>query len=148
MSMLNDIFDKIVKVQRGLSLTVDGNALPVEKRKLPKREETVDTAYQVTVSGTEMVDECTRIGFGGVWRVLYKIDVTLMTPNDRDQLRNLADHAAWREATRAEYMKGLDLPSVKGVEIIQSPHLARSKLAQGYDYNQVTLLVTTYERRT
>lgn len=149
MSMLNDILDRVVTIQNGLGLTLDGHVLTAVKRALPKREEQVDLSFQVTVSGQEQVDECTRIGFGGKWRVVYSVDVTLITPNDRDMLKHLPEHTDWREATRATYMatNPLALPGVKGVEVVRSPMLMRSKLAKGYNYNQVSLIVTTYESR-
>ncbi len=147
MSLLNDIMDEVVTVQAALALSVGGHATTVVKRALPKREEEVDLSFQVTVSGKEQVDKCTRIAFGGKWRVVYSLDITLITPNDRDMLTHLPEHMDWRETTRARYMGQTPLATagVKGVEVVDSPMLPRNKLAQGYNYNQVSLLVTTYE---
>lgn len=150
MSALNDILDAVVTLQNTLALQVAGENLTAEKRKLPKREEPVDGGFLVCVSGAEQVDQMNRIGFGGCWQCFYAVDITLMTPNDRDQVLALPDHAAWREGTRALYQKPLALTGVdvRRVEVVQSPFLNRGKLAQGYDYNQVSIRVTTYERRT
>jgi len=150
MSKLNDLLDACVAIQNTLALSVGGTVVTNVKRKLPKREETVDSSYMVTVNGAELVDAIRRAAFGGKYFVTYTIELTLVTPNDRDQLINLADHAAWRETTRAKYMTAGTLSGVGAVmrvEIASAPFLDRSELAVGYDYTQVVLSVQTYETR-
>ncbi len=153
MSVLDTILDAVVTDHTTAALSVASNTLSAVKRKLPKKEEKVDLAYRVTVSGAEDVDSVERIAFGSVFRVTYKIEMTLITPNDRDALTNLPEHAAWREATRARYMKATTTGPLSGVsqakriEIVKGPFLDRRKMAQGYDYNQICLAVTTYEKR-
>ncbi len=150
MSKLNDILDYIVAAQSTLGLQIEGKALGTVKRKLPKSEEPVDGGYQVTISGSEQVDRVKRIAFGSRWQVLYRVEITLVTPNDRDQLFNLTDHATWREATRAAWQVpgSVVVDGVKRVEIVDAPFLNRSQLNAGYDYDQVVLEITTYESRT
>lgn len=150
MSKLNDILDFVKARQEALALQVGGNALTVVKRKLPKREESVDTPYMTTVSGAEVVAEVKRVAFGGKYFVPYVVEITLVTPNDRDQLKNLADHTAWFEATRAAYMPVGAMGAVSGVykvDIIQAEMLDRAQIKDGYDYTQVVLRVTTFETR-
>lgn len=150
MSKLDAILEYCVGAQNALHLKVQGKDCTAVKRKLPKREEEVDLAFQTTVSGSEQVDRVLRFAFGSCWSVVYRVEVTLITPCDGDALMNLADHEDWREATRAWFMKpsSIAVDGVKRVEIVTpSPFLDRAKLRQGYDYNQVVLDVTTYERR-
>lgn len=150
MSVLNSILDEVVAIQDSLALKVESKDLRNVKRKLPKREERIDLSFQVTVNGSERVDQVKRIGFGQRWQVLYNVEITLITPGDRDAAQNLPDHAAWREATRAWYQKAqpFALAAVQRVEIVDAAFLDRSQLAAGYDYNQVALQVTTYEDRS
>ncbi len=150
MSKLEAVLDYVVGAQNALALKVQAKDTTAVKRKLPKKEEDVDLAFQTTISGAEQVDQVRRIAFGSVWQVMYKVEITLITPCDRDALMNLGDHADWREATRAWFMKpgSIAVDGVKRVEIVNAPFLDRPKLAQGYDYNQVVLEVTTYERRS
>lgn len=149
MSKLVEILDYVVSAQDTLHLTIDGTEPQAVKRKLPKREEKVDPSLQVCVTATELVDDVRRIGFGSKWQCLYVVLITLITPNDRDQLLGLDDHAAWREGTRAFWQRPGSLAPVgcKRVEIVKAPFLDRAQLANGYDYNQVALQVTTYEAR-
>lgn len=149
MSVLNDVLTDMVTSIAALELTIGENALSVVKRKLPKREETVDSQYQVTVNGKEMVDQIRRIGFGSCWQVLYNIDITLVSPTERDMLYNLDAHIAWREAVRAHFMapSPIAVEEVKLVVFIDSPFLDRTQLSDGYDYDQLTIQITTYERR-
>lgn len=147
MSALVALLDAAVALQTSLALTYENVALPVVKRALPKREEAVDAQAQVTVSGAQLVDEVKRIAFGSAWFCVYSLEVTLVTPADKDALIGVDPNANWREATRAAFMKPGAL-SAKKVEVAQAPHLDRGKLAQGYNYTQVALRVTTYERRT
>lgn len=154
MSTLNDTLDAVVADHQAAALTIGGSALTVVKRKLPKKEETVDAPYQVTISAAADPDEVTPIGgYPGarVYLVKYRVEMTLITPNDHDAVTNLADHEAWREATRARYQKTKPLAAVaavKRVEIKPAPFLDRSKLADGYDYNQIVVSVWTYETRS
>lgn len=133
-----------------MSLSVNGNQLTAYTRKLPKREETVDAPYMVTVSGAENVDEIKRASFGDNYFCNYTIQVTLVTPNDRDQVQNLVDHAAWRETTRAAFqVTGMmfSVGNIYKVDIVPGTFLDRSEIKEGFDYNQVVLKVTTFETR-
>lgn len=147
MSALNTILDYIVATETSAALQVGGKVLAVVKSKLPKKEDTVGSDYSVYVSGAEQLDSLQRIAFGSKWQVTYTVELTLVTPNDRDQLINLADHINWREAVRARYMAPGPIPNTAKVEIARAPFLDRSKLADGYDYTQVVLDITTYESR-
>ena len=150
MSKLNDILEFVKTTQSTLALTVGGNALTVVKRKLPKREETVDTSYMTTISGAEQVAEVKRIAFKGKYLVPYVVEITLVTPNDKDELINLTDHATWLETTRGAYQVDLMMAAVGGiykVEVIQNPFLDRAQIKEGYDYTQVVLRITTHETR-
>lgn len=152
MSTLNDILEAVKTDHTAAALTIGANALTIAKRKLPKHEETVDAAYQVTVSGAEQVDKVVRVGFGGIFRVEYLVEMTLIIPNDRDQLTNLPEVAAWRESTRARYQAVTHpLTGVSGVKAVDLTDngvwLDRTDLADGFDYDQLVIRVTTYERR-
>lgn len=150
MSVLNDVLDEVVRLQRRFAPALGDKQLAVVKRALPKREETVDPEYQVTVNAAEQPEDCARLGFGDKWRVVYSVEITLISPNERDMLTGLVEHTEWREVSRTVYMGQRPLAAVsavKGVEVVKSPMLPRSKLAQGYNYNQVSLIVTTYESR-
>lgn len=152
MSTLNDILSAVVTDHQAAALTIGANALTIAKRKLPKQEEGVDAAYQVTVSGAEQVDRVTRVGFGGIFRVEYLVEMTLVIPNDRDQATNIDTVAAWRESTRARYQAVTHpltvVSAVKAVDLTDNGvWLDRTDLADGYDYDQLVIRVTTYERR-
>jgi hypothetical protein len=151
MSLLNDILDAVVTEHEAVdpAPTIGGKPLTVVKRKLPKREETVDAAYQVTISGVLVPESVKRIA-RGKYMVMYAIEMTLITPNDHDAATNLPDHAAWRESTRARYMAATPLPTlatVKRIDVVTGPFLDRAMLAEGYDYDQIALNIWSYESR-
>ncbi len=149
-SVLDRILSAVVSKLQLAGLSAGGNLLPVVKRKLPKKQETVDEDYQVTVSGAENADQTKRIAFGNAYKVNYTVEITLVSPNE-DQLTNLGDHTIWRESVRALFMKANPLPTVtevKRLEIVPAPFLDRSILSQGYDYNQIVLDVWTFETRS
>ena len=150
MSKLNDILEFVKTRQTTLNLSVAGTVLTIVKRKLPKREETVDSPYMTTISGAEVVAEVKRIAFKGKYLVPYVVEITLVTPNDKDELINLTDHATWLETTRGAYQVDLMMVAVGSiykVEVIQNPFLDRAQIKDGYDYTQVVLRVTTHETR-
>ncbi len=150
MSTLGTIIAAVVTKETAAARTIGANALTVVKRKLPKREEPVDAAYQVNVTGAEVPDSVTRIAFGSTFKVEYRIEITLIAPNDHDAATTRDEHGDWREAVRADYMKPAPLmavSAVKRVEIVPGALFDRSKLNEGYDYNQITLAVWTYETR-
>ncbi len=153
MSALNDILDAALADATAAALTIGPNTPTVVKRKLPKKEETVDAAYQVTISGAERVDKVDRLAFGNVFKVEYAVELTLITPSE-DAATHLPEHAAWRETMRARYMGPTrtgplrTVTAVKGVEVDPAPFLDRRKLAVGFNYDQLALRVTTYEVRT
>lgn len=150
MSKLNDILDYIVAAQTSLLLEIDGQSLPCVKRILTKKEDAVDATYQTTISAMERPDHVKRIAFGSCWQVIYDIEIAVVTPNERDMVFSLADHANWKETTRAWLQKprSIAIDSVKRVEIQDSPLLDHSKLGIGYNITWVAIAVTTYERRT
>lgn len=149
MSTLAQILDAVTADHEAAARTVGGQALTVVKRKLPKREE-VDAPYSVTVSAAEQSDRTQRIAFGSVFMVVYRVEMTLVVPNDRDQATNLDDVTDWREATRARYMRPHPIPvaQVKRVEIVDGALLDRPLLTEGYDFSQLVIDVTTYETRS
>lgn len=149
MSALNDILGAIVAKETLAAAKIGPHALTVVKRKLPQKEE-ADRAYQVTVCGAELVDRIKRIAFGGLHKVTYSVLVTLVTPNDHDALVYLTEHTNWREAVRARYMAAVaPLPNlnIQQIDVVPAPMLDRSALAEGYDFDQVALEITTYETR-
>ncbi len=149
MSVLKSILDAIAAKETAAAPKIGPHTLKAYKRKLPKREEQLDDPYQVTVSGAEVPDSVELMSFGRKYRVRYKVEVTLVTPNDHDALTNLDAHTDWREACRARYMVPDPLPGlgVQWVGVTTGAMLDRGQLADGYDYDQLILEVLTYETR-
>lgn len=144
MSVLNDTLDKIVQDHTTAALKIGGNDLTVVKKKLPSRQETVDAAYQVNIYAEEKAEEVRRIA-QGKYLVKYFIGMTLITPNDRDTTVNLTDHIAWRESTRARYETGI--AGLDRIDIRDALFMDRSQLADGYDYQTISITVWSYESR-
>lgn len=148
-SVLGGILELVASLETDAGFPLDGAAVPVVRRKLPKREEPVDGAAQITVNAIEVPDSIRRIAFGSVYQVKYRVDITLASKCDHDASIGLPEHSDWKEAVRARYQASgvLSSAGVKRVEIDTSPLLDRSKLAGGYDYSSVALSCWTYETR-
>lgn len=143
MSRLNDLLDAIVADHVAAALQIGGNTLTIVKRKLPKKEETVDADYQVSIYAEPISERSDRIA-NNTYLVKYFISMTLITPNDRDALVNLVDHAAWRESTRARYEV---LTTLGRIDFRDAPFLDRTQLAEGYDYQTIAITIWSFENR-
>ncbi|MBP3956325.1 hypothetical protein J8F10_13625 [Gemmata sp. G18] len=147
-SNLDTILDAVVTAVRELNFKLTGpGSVPVVKRKLPKREEAVDPSEQVTVSGAAELDSVTPIAFGDVFRVRYRVEVTLVTSNKNDQVKNLPEYLAFRQQVRQLFRKPplVGAAAVVDLDVVGGEFLDRGMISQGYDYQQVVIRVTTIE---
>lgn len=151
MSQLTTILDTVVQGVTALGLQLNGKVLPVVKRKLPKKQEVVDLGAQITVSGTVDVDRQKPWAFGAgtgtaLYRVDYRIEITLICPNDNDAVTNLDAYTQFRESIRQAFRNApLAGTQVYDQKFDDGPFLDRGNMHDGYDYQQVVIKMSTIE---
>jgi hypothetical protein len=111
MAYLNDCLDQVVKVVQALNLNLNGVIPPVVKRKLPKKDQTLDPPIQITVNAKEYPEKIKNITFANYLIATYKAQVTICSPNDGDELSNIPIYAQWRQQIRQK----LQAPPISGV---------------------------------
>jgi hypothetical protein len=149
-SALSAIVSAVYDLEVLEAYSVGGSIVPVVIRKLPKRREPLDSARRITVNAVEIPDSVRRMAFGSRFLVKYRVEITLVEPNDNDAVTNLTEHTDWKEATRARYQAPgvLAAVGVTRVEIDNSPLLDRRNLVDGYDFTRVGFTCWSYEDRS
>lgn len=157
-SKLNSLLDAVVKTIQALNCQLNGESVPVVKRKLPKKEQSVDPAVQITVCASEDVDEQKYHDFTGAMRVTYVFEITIISPNNDDQLTNLDIYTEWRESIRMRFKKppfvvyygtdenGALLPvTVFQMRVLPGKFLDRKLISDNYDYQMLRLEIVVIE---
>lgn len=145
-SVLNSILDATVKKVKQLGLSYKGGIVPVVKRKLPKKEETVDPARQITICGAQKVDKLSWLAFG-VKRMEYVVQIVIICPNNDDQASDIEIYSFWRQTIRDDFAE----PPLAGVsevwdmDVLEGEFLNRDEISANYDYQEIPVKVTTAE---
>ncbi len=138
MSMGDNILTGVVNAISTLGLSFTSGTIPVVKRKGVKKEPSVDSSTQITVSMN--TEEVTYIAFGQI-SVTYPVEVTIVTPNERDWATNLSIYLTWREEIRGLFQPPaltsqsplLGVNGVWDVRVRPDTFLDREAMAKNYD---------------
>ena len=150
--MANNYFDALTGIANAitnLGLVLGSTTVPVNIRKLPKREENLDPATQVLVVPSEKPEDVKQWAYPNQVNTIYTCEIVVVTPNDGDQTSNLLTYFAWRSAIRLLF-QGPPLANVIGcwyTKIVPGKPLDREKIAQNYDYLVLNVEVWCVERR-
>jgi hypothetical protein len=134
-----------------LGLTSDGTSLPVEIRKLPAVEESIQTLPCVLVAPGGSPEKIAQFSFeddAGV-SVAYPVDVAIVSAGNRDFVSDVDVLLAWRQQARRCFQSN-SLPGVDRVfRILLNPDPAydRGALNSNYDYSGFSLEVFVVEQR-
>ncbi len=152
-SVLDGIFQTVLSSVSGLSLTLNGNAIPASISKLPKKEAVVDPAVQIAICLSPRGESTKPMAFGTGNRpqmqVVYPVLVTLIAPNNNDQVKNLQAYTTLRQSIRLLYRDktpfvGL-VTEAWDCDVKEAAFLDTKELAEGYDYMVVGVDVKTVE---
>ena len=144
MSQLNSILDAVVTRVASLGLIKDSVVIPVVKRKLPRRQETMDSPTTITVSPPDAPDSVIYAAFGAQWWS-YTVNITVVSPNDQDLASNIDTYTGWRDQIKALFMPPFASPPLVGVPLVWDMRVKpqvlfhRSMLAMNYDYQQIAV---------
>lgn len=142
-SVANDILDAVVAKVEGLNLQLDGT-VPVVKRKLPKKGQTVDQPVQITVCLDEKPFTIERLSFEDK-NVEILVLVVIISPNRGDQATNLPLYTEWQQQIADLF----EMPLLDGVaevwdtDVEQEVFLDRQALATSLDYQAIGLRFQT-----
>lgn len=134
---------------QGLDLALSGQAVAVNIRKLPKREEGLDPATQVLVVPSETPERVEQFAYPNQVNVTYSCQVMVVSPNDGDQITNLPTYLDWRQDIR-QLFQGPPLTTVSGcwmTKIVPGKPLDREKINLNYDYLDLAVEVSCVEVR-
>lgn len=123
--------------------------IPVVLRKLPKKSEVIDPDIQITVCKAETPETVQFYAFGVV-KVRYPIEITIISPNNRNQYTNIDYYANWRQVIRLALQMPPVLNLTQGTtafDVDNEPKdfLDRREIADIYDYQQAVVWISTIE---
>jgi hypothetical protein len=162
-SVLNDILNAVTQIVTNLGLTMNSQTVSVVLRKKAKKEpEPVDPSRQITVSPNESPETWQRYAFGGgnispSWKAVYKIDVTVVAPNNDDFVGNLSTYSMWRQQIRNSFTQWMTIgnqtplptvPAAIDMDVTPDSFLPLSDINSNYDDQRVSVLVTAIETGT
>lgn len=142
----NDILNAVVTGVTGLGLQLNSTTVPVRKRKVPKREETVDPGTQIVICLAEKSPPPRYFSFGKV-KATYFVQVVILVPNNADNLTNLDVYQDWKQQIRVLFQKPplAGVSSVYNMDPIESSFIKRSLANENYDYVEANLQVENIE---
>lgn len=150
MAIYNDILDAVVSQIQTLGLTLGSTSVVVAKRKLPKREQGLDTLPLIAVVPSDKPETVKRLGFEDAVSVTYRVDVVVIATGDGDPVSNLDTYLDWRQKIRRLFQEwplaGVD--SVYDVRIDPDTVIDRDALNQNYDYSGLTAWFLSAEQST
>jgi hypothetical protein len=121
--------------------------ITVVKRKLPKKDETLQPPTQIIVCLGPKADDLGWWSFG-VKKMRYYVEITFVSPNNNDNASNLDLYTQWRQQIRNHFAKPplVGCASVVDLDVLGGNFLPRTgKLSTLYDYQQIIVRVTTAE---
>lgn len=149
-SVYQSILDTVKETVEGLELngTGDPGAPTVAIRKLPKAGESLDTLPMIVVSPSETPEEVRPLAFGGVFRIRYRVEITVIRSGNRNVIKGLDICLDWRQQIRkALQVTGAfeDVDDVYDVDFTPEVVIDRNMVNSNYDYSALGLVVTTAE---
>lgn len=144
---LEKIMDVVVDRIDDLGLQFEGEAIPIAKRKLPRKAQTIDPSTLITVSIPDSPDQLVYAAFGVQWWK-YSIEITVIGKNDMNLVKNLDIYTQFRELIRAKFLPPFsqpiwdEIPEVFDLRVRPMVLFNRAWLAQNYDYQQLGLEAT------
>lgn len=123
--------------------------IPVVLRKLPKKGEQIDPDIQITVCKAETPEIVVFYAFGVV-KVRYPIEITIISPNNRNQFTGIDYYANWRQVIRYALQKPPVLNLTQNttafdVDNIPQNFFDRREISDLYDYQQIIVWISTIE---
>lgn len=135
----------------GLNLAwpATGAAVPVVIRKLPQKAEVLDPPVQITICRPDKPEGFKRLSFGKNRQMLYTVVIAIVSPNNADQISNLATYTDWRQtivelytpkfSSQADVVALAGCDSVRGIKIVPGIFLDRKAISDNYDYQVVAV---------
>ena len=140
-SDLDTILNALVDGVTALGFTLDDEAIPAYKGKLPTSREDLNPPVQFIISKSETPERMTRFSFTKK-RTDYTIDITLIAPHT-GPIANLIDHAYIRQTL----LDAFDKPPLAGApdvfEMRSNPKEFLDREAQSKEWDEQTIEVTT-----
>jgi hypothetical protein len=143
------IQDAMVTAVEGLNLTLNTVPVPVAKRKVPRRGETVDPVPQIVVVQLGKPPPPVLASFEGDLTYRYTEAVIIIAANNEDNLTNLATYQQWYESIRRLFQQPLAVAGIAGKVTWTMTNPERlidpREVAEGYDYLSLGVTVTVWE---
>lgn len=155
--MPNSVYMTILQTQANqvgaLGVTYQNASVPVVVRKLPKKEETLDTVPVFVVAPSERPESIEPFGSEDQVLVKYLTECVFIGPGDGDFTSNLDTWLTYREQVRRLFqfgIPGIQLPNQANLffaEILPEAPLDRASLNVSYDYSGLAFRFWVQEMR-
>jgi len=151
-TVIDDVLNSVVSGVASLGLQAGGVTIPVVKRKLPLKEETIDPATQFVVSMAEALPRPERF-CAAMLRYELRVEITLITPNRSDYVGSIPQLSDWYGQVRDKFSATSTTKGTFPVTIPAGPaavwmvkpgdgaFLDRPRLNFAYDYQQQVVSV-------
>lgn len=149
-SVSDDLLNGTVTAVGNLGFTspTSGQSVPVVKRKLPMKLQTIDPPVQIVVSRSDAPEGFKYIAFGQRSKE-YLVLVAIVSPNNADQVSNLPLYQQWRQQIEDLYnpLGGFASPAAIqtlagssqcwDIRVKPGVFLDRRMISKNYDYQVV-----------
>ena len=141
---------------RALNFTLT-DPLPVNMRKLPSQEETIDPLPQIIICPDEQEPKIERYAFQtpsnpqGTARVTYFSDVIIVASNGGDNVSNLSTFTTWLQQVSELFSAPTGLSGITGLQDCRCTNLKfldRSKVNLDYDYFGICVVARVFKSLT
>ena len=155
-SVYDDILLAFVDTITGLGLLYNGNPLPINLRKLPAREETLDELPLICVCPHDRPERFRQLSFEddcGVEKQ-YFIQVALILAGGRDLSTNIEVVTNYRQRVSRAFSRAPLVGGGPGAALVwdMQPEFEtvfdRGAIADNYDYDLLAFWAKTAEQRT
>ena len=150
--VIDNVLEAVKTTVASLGLTAGGVTIPVVKRKLPMKEESIDPSTQIVVSMAEVLPAPVRFCAA---MLLYRlpVEVTLITPNRSDYVQSIPDLSNYYGSIRDKFAatsttkQTFPITIPAGADAIwmvkpdSGAFLDRPRLNFAYDYQQQVVSV-------
>lgn len=161
-SNLDAILNQCVTMIEGLGLTYTPpggtpTLIPVVKRKLSKKDETIDPLPLITVWPIRDAENARWLSFSGWLRSAYNIGIAIIAANDGDEFSNIPTLATWRQSIRQLFQGPAlgnlttitdslgNVSKILDVDSSKDEFLDNKMLPDLYDYQTVGVFINIVE---
>lgn len=154
-SVADALLNEAKAAVEAIGLSIGGTVVPVEVRKLPKAEESLDTLPLIAVCPGDQrpTERPWDTGSDGRARALreHPVDVVVIAASNRDPVTGLAEYQEWRQKVSKRFGAPKSLATVRelyATNVVPDVPIDRNAYSKNYDYSGLSIRFACVELAT